>query len=939
MKDILLQGITGFMKYLGKVVVFILLLALVAVLYQYLTCPVYRFPEPEPFSGNQIFNPYDRVDSTSWRKANFQVQSYAWGGLTDGRGNSNEVIDSIYRALRYDIIAISDYQRINRWGEDEPAFIPVYEHGYGFFKNHQVLLGSRRVNWADFPVYQNLHHKQHILNILNKNNELVYIAHPGLRGAYKPEDMKYLTGYDGLEVLNYVIVSEAHWDSALSAGKYVTIMGNDDSHDVSNPLEVGHRCTFIHSPSLIGDSIISALKMGRAFGANIYRPDGETMAEKAGKAKDIAKLEYLKMAGDTLRVKVDRKSNFIRFIGQGGRVRQITRQSDSAMYVLKPEDTYIRTEILFHDRNMFYLNPVVRYDGVFPSNPSRASIDITRSWISWILSWATLVFILLNLYYLYRRWRHSRIWLRNYFSGYKYGKYLFILIIISLIIKGIIASVLELGNDEAYYWTYALFPDLGHFDHPPMVGWVIQFFTLDLLFQDEFFLRLPGLVLGSFNILLVYLIGRTLKDDLTGWYAALLFTASIYCFVLAGIFILPDTPQVFFWLLAVFVFLKPLGGNPDDAGNRRRMLLAGLVVGLAMLSKYTSVFLWGGALLFISIYNKGWLRSVTLYLSVLLTFLVFLPVIIWNFRNDFISFTFQGSRAGIFDGGIRPDFFFTELAGEFLYNNPVVFLLVLFALVAFFKRKELFNDRKMGILVLFWSLPLILVFLFISMFRQTLPHWTGPAYTTLIFLSAAYLRERLKAKRSIWLLPSIPLSALILLLTVLVSGVLQVNHGVLYTGKEKEMTERGRNDVSMDMYGWKDIRRAFRWLAADDESRGIMPKGAPIITHRWFPAANLDYYVARQTGKKVLAYGPLQSIHKYHWINEIRGGFHEGMDAYYITTSRDFKDPNEIFGDLFEEIDSGFPFPIYRGGKVAGYGFIYRLRGSKMSSQMTSYME
>jgi hypothetical protein len=255
----------------------VFLIVLGIVIFQYITCPIYRFPDPAPFTGRKIFNPYAGLDSNFWRKANFQVQSYAWGGLTDGRKNTNEVIDSVYRYLSYDIIATSDYQRINRWGIEKESFIPVYEHGYGFFKNHQVLLGSKKVNWADFPVFQNIHHKQHILNLLRNNNELVYIAHPGLRGGYKPEDMKYLTGYDGLEVLNYVIVSEAHWDSALSAGKYVTIMGNDDSHDVRQPLEVGHRCTYIYSPSLHGDSIIAALKQGRAYGADIFRTGDETM--------------------------------------------------------------------------------------------------------------------------------------------------------------------------------------------------------------------------------------------------------------------------------------------------------------------------------------------------------------------------------------------------------------------------------------------------------------------------------------------------------------------------------------------------------------------------------------------------------------------------------------------------------------------------------------
>ena len=71
---------------------------------------------------------------------------------------------------------------------------------------------------------------------------------------------------------------------------------------------------------------------------------------------------------------------------------------------------------------------------------------------------------------------------------------LWILLVTSLLIRAMIAAFLELGNDEVYYRTYALFPDWSHFDHPPMVGWLIQLFTLNLFFDSEFFLRLASLV-------------------------------------------------------------------------------------------------------------------------------------------------------------------------------------------------------------------------------------------------------------------------------------------------------------------------------------------------------------------------------------------------------------------------------------------------------------
>lgn len=404
----LVDWLKSFLIYLGKVLVFLFGLIVAALLYQYLTCPVYRFPDPAPFQGSSWHNPYQGLDSLHWRRANFQIQSYAWGGVTDGRKNTNPGIDSIYRLLGYEVIATSDYQKINRWGSDRPGFIPVYEHGYGLLKWHQVVIGARKVNWRDYPFFQTIHHKQHILNMLGKNSELVFVAHPKLREGYKPSDFKFLTGYDGIEVLNYMRVSFEHWDSALSAGRYVTIMGNDDAHDLTRPLEIGHRCTYIHSTSLDGDSIIKALREGKAYGADIWRPLDEGYEAKAARVPHFARLNEVRLSGDTLWVEMSRMSRQFRFVGQGGRIMKTVDKVKRAFYVLQDEDTYIRTEIEFPDLNIFYLNPVVRYGNTLPSNPPHARVDHLRTWIFRILFLATLSFIIFNIYYLRKRTRRRK---------------------------------------------------------------------------------------------------------------------------------------------------------------------------------------------------------------------------------------------------------------------------------------------------------------------------------------------------------------------------------------------------------------------------------------------------------------------------------------------------------------------------------------------------
>ena len=63
------------------------------------------------------------------------------------------------------------------------------------------------------------------------------------------------------------------------------------------------------------------------------------------------------------------------------------------------------------------------------------------------------------------------------------NKSLILLLSVSALLRGFFAFFMEFGNDEVYYWTYAMFPDWSHFDHPPMVGWFMQLYFIQLRFM------------------------------------------------------------------------------------------------------------------------------------------------------------------------------------------------------------------------------------------------------------------------------------------------------------------------------------------------------------------------------------------------------------------------------------------------------------------------
>nr|MCR4849392.1 glycosyltransferase family 39 protein [Bacteroidales bacterium] len=292
-------------------------------------------------------------------------------------------------------------------------------------------------------------------------------------------------------------------------------------------------------------------------------------------------------------------------------------------------------------------------------------------------------------------------------------KTVIILLVVSALVRCLLAGWIELGTDEAYYWTFAKYPDWSHFDHPGMVGWVIQLFTFNLLFDSEFFMRLASVVFMTINTWVMYRIGKELKDETAGLLAALLYTASIYAFVITGVFILPDTPMSLFWLLGFWMLIRHL----HNSSLRTPLLLAGLFIGLATLSKYTGIFLWVGFFLYILFFDRKQFKNPWLYVSVLITAVCCLPILIWNLQNDFVSFRFHEDRVSFF-GPVTPVNIGNELIGEFFYNNPVNFVVAIIAVVAAF-RKRLPVDLQIKRLTLLTALPMIGLFLYFSIVRPT----------------------------------------------------------------------------------------------------------------------------------------------------------------------------------------------------------------------------
>lgn len=497
-----------------------------------------------------------------------------------------------------------------------------------------------------------------------------------------------------------------------------------------------------------------------------------------------------------------------------------------------------------------------------------------------------------------------------------YSKKVFWLILAVSVLKLISASLLELGNDEVYYWTYAIQPDWNHFDHPPLVGWLIRVTTLNLHWVNDVSLRLGSILCAAISTWFIFKTGKLLASEKAGWYAALIYNCSVYTGFIAGLFILPDSPQMPFWTGAMYIMAHLFIKNDDQ--KLSIWLLLGLMIGLATLCKVHGLYLWAGFGLFMLMRRIKWLLNWRLYAGVAVTLICILPIVYWNVLNDFITYRFHSER--VTHTTIQWDMLGREIGGEFAYQNPVIFILLLVSLIALLRKQIRFERKKTAVWLLCMSLPMIFLFWGVSLLNPTLPHWSGPGYIPLFLVGGLYLEQRSFKTVPVFIKMAAPLVIIVLLAGIALVRLSPVNFG------SHNKDNYGEYCPTLDLSGWKDFSRSFAALVKEDEAKGLMKTNPPILINKWFPAGHLEFYTTRETGLRVVGLGKLEDVHKFAWLNKVREPLHLGDDAYAIVPSNLPLNVGETYAPYFNSIDQPVVINQTRSGGVVRYFYVYRLK-------------
>lgn len=275
----------------------------------------------------------------------------------------------------------------------------------------------------------------------------------------------------------------------------------------------------------------------------------------------------------------------------------------------------------------------------------------------------------------------------------------------------LVASGFELAHDEAYYWLYSKNLDWGYFDHPPMVGVIIKAFSF--LPKSEITIRL-GFILLQFATLFLIL-NLSAFSSIAIW---LYFAFPLASF--GGLLALPDMCLLF--MTACYCFALK---NYLENDSTKNILSLGLSIALLLYAKYHGILL----VFFTILALPSLLRKRSFYLIFLISLVLFLPHVLWQYRHDFATLRYHFLERPRADFSFKRlfEFLFVQVSLAGLFIGPVIWKIVLV------ERTKTSFSRAMKVI----SIGTVLFFLLSTLSKKFEANWTIFLTVPLIYLTAS----------------------------------------------------------------------------------------------------------------------------------------------------------------------------------------------------------
>jgi 4-amino-4-deoxy-L-arabinose transferase-like glycosyltransferase len=468
-----------------------------------------------------------------------------------------------------------------------------------------------------------------------------------------------------------------------------------------------------------------------------------------------------------------------------------------------------------------------------------------------------------------------------------------LLILATFAARLLFAASLGLGIDESYMVAAGRELQLSYFDHPPIAWWLASVAAHLAGNDSAVVVRLPFIALFALTTVLMYRVTTALFGAWAGLAAAAVLNAAPVLGVTSAAWVLPDGPLLAGLLGAVACLIRALPAQGRAAWGW--WLGAGVCAGLALSSKYSAALTISGAVLFLLTEpaSRRWLLRPQPYAACVAAAALFLPALIWNARHGWVSFLFQGGRAG---GHFYPFGPLAAAGGAALYFLPWIWLLLVLCGLDALRRGP--ADRGRWLLVCL-AAPPILFFTAISLWSHILFHWTAPGYLMLVPLVGDTVARHWPTSR-------------LTRLTVVATGVFVVLGAAAVASDVRFDWLAGlvprlvaAQDPALAAVDWTSLR-------AELGKRGLLDRPNLVVAAtRWLDAGKIDYALGGQV--PVLCLGP--DPREYGIIAPVAD--YAGSDVLIIAPRTSATDIAARFGGQFQSIEALAPATVLHAGRAA----------------------
>lgn len=471
-------------------------------------------------------------------------------------------------------------------------------------------------------------------------------------------------------------------------------------------------------------------------------------------------------------------------------------------------------------------------------------------------------------------------------------------------VRLVMAAIVPLTNDEAYYWDWSRHLAAGYFDHPPAIAWLIAIGG-----NTSLGVRLGAVLSGALAGFALIRTARRLGGDTAALWASLIF-AGIPLAAAGYVLATPDAPLFCALAWTLHAVVEALHAPVKSSASLRWWSVAGVAIGVAMLSKYTSVLIpaaiAGSCVLYAPLRPR--LREPGPYVAVVIASLVLAPNLYWNATHEWTSFAFQlghglgaPKKTGLAAALNRE---LNLIGGQAGLTSPILFVLLVGALYRAVRRTNDAVHRLLATVSLF-----VLCFFAYSATRKNVePNWPAAAWLpAMLLLSYEASRGEWLAwlRRGLWL-------GVVLIVVVYVDAatLLAPRLGL----------RPGRDPVSQ-AFGWESVAGGVRTAVAMARNVG-RGEGTPhtvwVAGDRYQDAAQLAWAL-RSDATPVFATNLGGRPNQYDLWPEFRQRASEG-DALVLVLDDADKDPAPIaaLSPYFTRVDQGPPVVRTAHGLLLG---------------------